>query len=293
VTVGRGGEVDAADELVDLLEGDLGDRIRALNLEENAAELVAKGFTVVENAAPAEFINRLRRRIVELVAHQEGSGDPNLEDENDHGVYERSTWKLLGRGRVFEEAVCNPKFVALNELMLGKGYRIGLCGGTVMRGGAHPLRLHSDLYDIRQPYPEQCEVLSAIWTCDDWTEAGGATRIVPGSFKYRRPPKPGEGEDEAIPVECPKGSIILWDGATWHGTCGRTLPGERVAFRVPNKHFTRQTLESYEDLSAEIVERNPPVFSRITGRSAPYGKGTSAVADLGSLFEWMSAPSYP
>jgi hypothetical protein len=283
----------AVTEQVDLLEGNLADRIRALGLEDNAAELLTQGYTVVENAAPTEFIDRLRRRIVELVDEQDGSGDPNLQDVDDHGSYERSTWKLLGRGRVFEEAVCNPKFVALNELMLGKGYHIGLCGGTVMRGGANPLHLHSDLYDVRQPYPEQCDVLSAIWTCDEWTAEGGATRIVPNSFKYRRRPEPGEGEDAAIPIECPKGSIILWDGASWHGTCARTMPGERVAFRVPNKHFTRQTLESYDDLPDEIVQRNPPVFSRIIGRSAPYGKGTTAVADLGPLFEWMAAPSYP
>ena len=49
------------------------------------------------------------------------------------------------------------------------------------------------------------------------TDEGGATRVVPGSKGLRRHPTPEELEDlEHIPIETPKGSVAVWDGAVWH-----------------------------------------------------------------------------
>src|SRR5262245_39679610 len=120
---------------LDLLEGDLADRIEALGLEQNAADLALKGYTVVENAAPPELIDRLRARALELLEEQRAAGA----ERKSGAVFEESAWMLLERGRVFEEAECNPKFVALNEFMLGKGYRSSTRGVTLKVGGSGPM----------------------------------------------------------------------------------------------------------------------------------------------------------
>jgi hypothetical protein len=279
---------------LDLLEGDLAARIQALGLEQHAADLALQGYTVVENVAPLEFIDRLRERILELVERPPTAGD----EPTTAATFQESAWMLLGRDPIFEEAVCNPKFVALNELMLGKGFQIGTCGGTVKRSRSGPLFLHTDhiAVGIREPYPQQCELLTSLWTCDEWTVEGGCTRIVPKSFKQRRAPQVGEGDDRAVAIECPKGSLILWDGASWHGNCERTAPGDRVSLHTPCAHMSRRHLESYTDLPTPIIDRNPPVFARMIGLDAPYGKQTPAsppMAEMARMWEWMSEPSYP
>lgn len=268
----------ARTEPLDLLEGNLLERIRHLGLERNVADLALQGYTVVENAAPLEFFDRLRERILELFEEQsqrKKNGEPL--------AYMDTVWMLLGRGRVFEEALCNPKLVALNELMLGKGYQIYTLGGSVKRQEAPAQVLHNDYNAIRPPYPIHCQVFTSLWCCDDWTEDGGATEIVPGSFRWRRRPGPAELETKTVPIECPKGSIIAWEGASWHRGPSRKLPGVRVGLHIPHSRLAVRPIDSYADLPDEIVARNPPVFGRMIGRQDFFGKTTVEGPDMQGL----------
>ena len=53
------------------------------------------------------------------------------------------------------------------------------------------------------------------------TKDNGALAVVPGSHRLARQPMPGEGIDQAVPVEAEVGSLILWHGGTWHGAFRR------------------------------------------------------------------------
>jgi hypothetical protein len=264
---------------LDLLEGDLGERIAALGLERNVADLALNGYTIVRDVAPLEFFDRMRAAIVELYEDQRAEkarkGEPL--DHMD------TTWLLLGRGRVFEEALCNPKLVALNEFMLGKGFQIYTLGGSVKRAGQPPLALHNDYTAIRAPYPIHCQVFTSLWCCDDWTVEGGATRIVPGSFKWRRAPSPQDAQIETVPIECPKGSIIAWDGASWHCGPTRVGPGTRVGLHSPHSRMAVRPIDSNAHLSDDIVNRNPAVFRRLIGRDDFFGKTTVFGPDMQGL----------
>jgi hypothetical protein len=282
VTTGLVGELD-------LLEGDLAQRVEALGLTQNVIDLSTKGYTVVEDAAPTEFFDALRERIVELVDEQRAAGAVTSVGD----IFSESAWLLLGRGRVFEEAVCLPKWVTLNEVVLGKGFQIQVCGGTVKGQGAPAMPLHTDSSHQAEPFSEQAFGLTSLWACNDWTEDGGSTRLVPNSFRQRRNPQPGEGEGETIPIECPKGSILFWNAATWHGAGARTVPGTRIGFHTPCTHISLRTLESYDHLSDEIVDRNPAVFARMIGRSDAYGKQTETtipVMELAQMMQWANSP---
>lgn len=271
-------EANAAADL-DLLEGDLAQRICHLGLERNVADLAIQGYTVIEDAAPIAFFEHLREQILELHeaanTRKRRSGEP-LE-------YMETEWMLLGRGRVFEEAVCNPKLVALNEFMLGKGYQIYTLGGSVKRQNAPAQGLHNDYNAIRAPYPIHCQVFTTLWCCDDWLEEGGATRIVPGSFKWRRGPGPQDTGIETVPIECPKGSILAWEGAAWHCGPTRRTEGIRVGLHSPHSRMAVRPIDSYAQLSDEIVERNPPVFGRMIGREDFFGKTTIDGPDMAGL----------
>jgi ectoine hydroxylase-related dioxygenase (phytanoyl-CoA dioxygenase family) len=61
----------------------------------------------------------------------------------------------------------------------------------------------------------------------DFTVSNGATRVVPRSHLSGNIPTAGESYDE-LQVEGTAGSILAWDGRTWHGSGLNTSDGARV-----------------------------------------------------------------
>lgn len=74
-----------------------------------------------------------------------------------------------------------------------------------------------------------------------------------------------------VPVEAPKGSVIVFTGHLWHGAGARTIPGYRVGMTVYfSRMYARQQEPLNELISDEIVDRNPPRFAELIGRNNPY-----------------------
>ena len=49
-----------------------------------------------------------------------------------------------------------------------------------------------------------------VWALEDWHEASGPTWLIPGSHKFRRPPRHGENHPPGVPIEMPKGSVVFF-----------------------------------------------------------------------------------
>ena len=229
--------------------GDLRRRIEAHGLERNVADLAIDGYTVIGAAAPPELFQRLRARIVEVTERV--------------ASFRRFPTNLLKEGRVFEEAVQLARLNTLYEFLLGPGFIVSQVSASVKRQTPKTFRMHADMGGYDQPFPGHAVIATAIFCCDEFTEAGGCTKFVPGSHLLRRHPVGDEGEAEARPAQAPAGSIILWDGAVWHGNCARTVPGERVVLHLTCNRHNLRPIESYDDLEPSVLERNPPEFARL------------------------------
>jgi ectoine hydroxylase-related dioxygenase (phytanoyl-CoA dioxygenase family) len=245
---------------------DLADRLQSLGEAQNAIDLTLRGYAVVRDAVPLDFVDRLRACILKCFA---AARTPVL------------VGMLLKEDKIFEEAVCNPKLVALAEFICGQGFILNQVVGTVRGPGDSGLPIHTDYNFIRDPFPPFPLVMNTVWACDDFTEAGGCSRVVPRSHLARRHPVPllGEGEDEAVPIECPRGAIVIWDGAIWHGSCPRRISGRRVALHVRYNRMVLRPFERY-DLPHKVLDRNPPVFASMLGMNDPFEKSTSAGVDM-------------
>ena len=250
---------------------DLAERLKALDLEGNAVDLTLRGYTVLRERVPEELIDRLRARIVELAVDR-GALPP-----------EKRASYTMARGRAFEEAVCLPEVLALVEFTCGKGFIVNNAWGSIRPEGSQALTLHTDNVFVRHPYPPFPQQCTVIWACDDFTDEGGCTRLMPGSHKLGRPPEPGEGDDRAVPIECPRGSLVLWEGATWHGNTTRTLPGERVAHHVRFNRMVLRAMELYDAVPAEVLERNPPAFASMLGFDDPFENRTDSGPDFAKI----------
>lgn len=62
-------------------------------------------------------------------------------------------------------------------------------------------------------------VVNVMWMLNDFTEANGATRLVPRShLAGKRPDKEKDKDVVSIPAEGIAGTAMLFDGRIWHGT---------------------------------------------------------------------------
>jgi ectoine hydroxylase-related dioxygenase (phytanoyl-CoA dioxygenase family) len=246
---------------------ELTQRIVELDLMANVGELDVQGYTVVRNAASMDHFRELRARILELSQARRAGG--NRGDRR--GVFSDTIVNCLFKGRIFEQTVLNPKLNALMAYLLGDGYVVNATQGIVVEQGAAALPIHTDNAYVPDPFPAWALSATSIWITEDLTAESGATRIIPGSHHYRRHVDPGEGEDEAIPIEVPAGSVIVWNGATWHGNCGRQAAGERVTFHTSFCRMFMRPFADNENCPQDVIDRNPPLLAQMLGLKLPQG----------------------
>ncbi len=82
---------------------------------------------------------------------------------------------------------------------------------------------------VPDPIPPWLIRMNANYISQDVNEENGSTMLLPGSHKYCRKPKTNERENEYIPLNAKKGSVVLWDGHVWHRSGSNNLNEPRVA----------------------------------------------------------------
>lgn len=219
--------------------------IEELDLVENCRQLAEQGWTVIENAADPDFFARLRKRILMDGTH----------------------FMRLGKDPIYAEAILNPMVMAIAEFSVGRGFLLYGLTTSVRATGAPVMLPHADQALVPAPFPEHNMQLVACWACDDFTKEGGATLVVPGTQVLRRHPRTEEAADlsRAIAIECPAGSIALWDGRIWHGSWPRTLEGERVVLHAVYCRLMMRPGEDYSDLADELIETYGTRMSQLLG----------------------------
>ena len=253
------------------ISADLRPTLEELGLVENCEQLIRDGYTVIEDAADPEFVDRLRAAIL--------SDTPT--DENGIG----SRTMVLARDPAYAQAILNPKILALAEFSVGRGCLIGSLIATLHARGVPPLALHSDQQMFPEPYPEHNMMFTACWATDEFTRAGGCTRVVPGSQRHLRPPNPDEiaDDEDVIPIECPAGSVAVWDGRVWHGNHDRTLDGQRAVLHAAFRLLMRPA-EDYSDVADELVATYGKPMSTLLGREDyMYKKDFDYVSDYATF----------
>jgi len=229
--------------------------IRALGLEGHLAELEAFGFTVIRDALSPELTKGLRQAVLDSAQTNFGK-TLDLEREKDlHEV--RLAPFLLYKSELFEQALLNPKPLALITYLLGYSCWLSSMTSHVKGPGEVGLLLHSDTGNgMPGPFSPYSHVANCNYALTDYSEDGGSLALVPGSHRHFRQPTPFENKlagnernPHVIPIEVPAGTAIVWHGNTWHGSFPRKKPGLRVNLAM---YFCRQYMAPQE-LYAECV----------------------------------------
>jgi len=181
-------------------------------------QLDRSGYTVLSGRLGEELLASARTEIGALLASADwGSGFD--------GSRTRRVWALLAKTRCMDQAALDPVVLDVVEQTIGPGAQFSLTYATQVHPGQGAQMLHYEqgIY----PLPRDRDVMmSAIWALDDFTADNGATLVIPGSHKQAQG-KPGR--DNAMPVEMPAGSALLFLGRLWHGAGANVSTRPRLA----------------------------------------------------------------
>ena len=99
---------------------------------------------------------------------------------------------------------------------------------------------HQDFPRLLNGYLASINVFFAI---DQFTTRNGATWVVPGTHQQAKP-SDAVFESSAIPLECPAGSMIVFDSTLWHAAGPNSSGHDRLAI---NHQFTRSYIKQQID----------------------------------------------
>ena len=155
--------------------------------------------------------------------------------------------QLLQLDRCFRDLFVNPVVDALIDHLFGrdtgvypgaegsysrKNRRLSSTNSFVKWQGEHgygkELGLHCDQGANPLPWGHAALTANATWCLTEYTKSDGALAYVPGSHKSNAHPMPPHAKAQAVAAECPKGSVIIWPGSTWHGAYPKLTPGLRL-----------------------------------------------------------------
>ncbi len=259
-------------------------QIETLGLGVHVDRLDREGYTVIppELVAPEEFQQRLRQAVLDVHERRSSQkisladiGSAKLGQDTPINGY----WAILMEDPIFQEVIMNPTVLAMAKYLCGNSVVLSDLLCLLKQQDKRPThRLHTDQHGTPPPLPPYSQVANVTWALTEYKKGNGPLAIVPKSHLKSRYPLPDEANflrDDApvkpIAVEAPAGSLIVWHGATWHGSYPREAPGLRLnLIMVFTRVYMKQIRDFRSAMSKEILDRHPVEFARLIGANSAY-----------------------
>jgi ectoine hydroxylase-related dioxygenase (phytanoyl-CoA dioxygenase family) len=231
--------------------------------DRHAAIIAEQGYTVIPDAVDTAEIDVLLADLDRL--HDELRVEPagnGFEGHNTLRVY-----NLLVHGPRWQAIPVHPNVLPVVERVLDRGCLISSLSSIDIRPGEVAQPIHADDQLIPIPKPHPPTVCNTMWALTDFTDANGATRLVPGSHLAPANPDFG-GAYDTIPAEMAKGSVLIWHGSLWHGG-GANHTGERRVGIAMNycAGYIRQQENQQLGVPAALVATFPKRLQQLVGYS--------------------------
>lgn len=178
------------------------------------------GYCVIEDVLSPGEVARVRSR---LVAVAQGEAAAGIDTGRREGPRNQRVYALTHKGCEFVFLLEHPVLWAMMTHLLGPDFMLSSITANIAGPGGQAMTLHPDQGYIPPPWPPYPLVANMMWMFDDFTEANGATRLVPGSHRRAAggPVDQGQARD-AVPATGRAGSVLCFDGRVLHQTGANT-----------------------------------------------------------------------
>ena len=190
-------------------------------------EIAEQGYTIVPDAIEPGLLDALDESLDRLERFLEVEPSPNSFE----GHHTLRIYNLLAYDDVWQQVPVHPHVLPIVEGVLDPGCLISSLSSINIGPGEAAQPIHADDQLIPIPKPHPPTVCNTMWALTDFTEANGATRLVPGSHLRDSSPDYGR-EYDTIAAEMPKGSVLVWHGSLWHGGGANTTAERRVGIAM-------------------------------------------------------------
>jgi ectoine hydroxylase-related dioxygenase (phytanoyl-CoA dioxygenase family) len=228
---------------------------------EHIERLERDGYTIVRDAFDPDLATALLDDVRRL-EQQLGIGPGRNGFE---GYATTRVYNLLAHGPLYQQIPLHPRVLPLIEHLLGQGCLVSSLSSIAIGPGERAQPIHADDQVMPLPKPHPATVANSMWALTDFTEANGATRLIPGSHLADQSPNYGQHYD-SIPAEMPAGSVLVWHGSLWHGGGANTTDRTRVGIAMNYcAGWVRQQENQQLGLPLDVVAEFPPALQELCG----------------------------
>ncbi len=228
------------------------------------AVLRSDGAVVIDDLAPADLLDRLDAELQPWLA------DTPFGIEDFAGRSTRRTGALTARCPTSRELLQHPLILdATRQLLEGSTtFHVHLTQAIAIGPGQPAQPIHRDqwAFDFFS-FPEGYDVqLNTIWALTDFTEANGATRVVPGSNRGDVDRLGAFQPEDTVPAEMSRGSVLVYSGSVHHGGGANTTEEVRVGINLTYaRSWLRQEENQYLAVPMEVARTLDDDLLRLLG----------------------------
>ncbi len=232
--------------------------------EDVAAVMAADGCAIIDRLAPPELLDRVDAEMAVYVARTPYGTDDFA------GPRTRRTGGLVARSAASRELVLDDLVLGTVDQILAhvNNYQLHLTQLIRIEPGGPAQVIHRDqwafdFFTFPTGYQVQC---NTIWAATDFTEANGATRVVPGSHLAEDKLRFELADTE--PAEMERGSALLYVGSLYHGGGPNQSDTDRVGVNITySVGWLRQEENQFLTVPPEIARELPERLQRLLGYS--------------------------
>jgi ectoine hydroxylase-related dioxygenase (phytanoyl-CoA dioxygenase family) len=180
------------------------------------------------------------------------------------GFHTQRIYAVFAKTRAFDDLALHPLLGAALDHALGEHYQLSAPVALQIGPGEKAQVLHRDEDIYPLPRPHAPVVVNSMWALSDFTEANGATRLIPGSHRWDPDRRPDERE--VVQATMPAGSMLVYLGGLVHGgganTTGSPRPGMLLEYVVS---WLRPQETQLVAVPPEIVRTLPERLQELLG----------------------------
>jgi Phytanoyl-CoA dioxygenase (PhyH) len=184
--------------------------------EAAAGELERRGFTIIPGPVPPDKMNKLADAYDAAVASATG-------DDTRVGSTTTRVSDLVNRGEEFDDVYIYAPLLAACRLVIARPFKLSSLLARTLRPHQPAQGLHVDVRRDSADWP----LVGFILMVDAFTPDNGATCFVPGSHHWPGMPDPNAEYPERELACGAAGSLIVFNGSTWHGHTANTSNQQR------------------------------------------------------------------